>query len=190
MILAKALFIFLISTKAVFGYQKTFTVFDVRKTLPLNENQPVFKDYYINLGTDHGAKPGMVVTAFRRVPVIDIYRNQAQADLIIEVGKMKIIHSQNSMSVARVVSLAKEGSIPVVQFETIMIGDRVELGGQIPKENEPKDEMPPPPPNVKPDEIKKDAQNVKPSKPEVQQIPNVTVSSNSEVKQEAPKENK
>ena len=110
--------------------QKEFTVFEARKTLPLSDTAPVFKDYYVNMGVENGVTVGSVLSVFRKIPVIDIYTNKAPGDLIVEVAKLKVIHTQRSMSVARVYAEANPKSIPVVQFEKVMLGDRVELAGK------------------------------------------------------------
>lgn len=108
---------------------RTFAVFDVRKNLPLSNKETVQKDYYVNLGSDHGAKVGSVLSVKRRLPVIDMYRNQAQGDLVVEIAKLKVIHVQNSMSVGRVIYSANPKSIPVVPYESVMMGDQVEMTG-------------------------------------------------------------
>lgn len=107
--------------------KKSYTVFDIRRTIPLKNSDPVFRDYYINLGSDHGAQVGSEVRVYRRVPVVDIYRNRAQEDLKIEIGRLKVIHTQKTMSVARLFKKRRTKDTPVLKYETIMMGDRVEI---------------------------------------------------------------
>jgi hypothetical protein len=109
--------------------ENDFIVFDVRKTLPLNDTDPVYRDYYVNIGTETGVHAGSILAVYRRLPVIDVYRNKAQGDLVIPVGHLKVIHSQKTMSVCRIASIASEKQIPVVSYETVMMGDRVEIAG-------------------------------------------------------------
>lgn len=111
---------------------KDYSVFAIRKNLPLHDNEPIFRDYYINLGTDEGMRVGQYVAVKRRVPVIDIYRNKAQDDLIVPIAHLKVIHAQKSMCVARLASQVSPEQIPVVQFEQVMLGDRVELVEDLP----------------------------------------------------------
>jgi len=124
---------FIVSLLILFSFHieaqslRAFAVFDVRKSLPLTGKEGTFRDYYVNLGTDNGAKVGSILSVKRRLPVIDVYRNQAQGDLVVEIAKLKVIHSQASMSVGRIVSLVNPKSIPVVQYESVMMGDQVEL---------------------------------------------------------------
>ena len=121
----------LIHTSKAQGGQKEFTIFESRKNLPLADGIPVFRDYYVNMGVESGVKVGTILSVFRKVPVIDIYTNKAPGDLIVEVGQLKVIHTQKSMSVARIYSIANPKSIPVVQFEKAMLGDRVEISSTV-----------------------------------------------------------
>jgi hypothetical protein len=116
---------------------KQYTIFDIRRNLPLKENETVYRDYYVNLGADEGVKEGAILSVYRRVPVTDIYRNKTHADLVVPIGHMKVILAQKSMSVAREASLVDQAQIPVVQYEKIMLGDRVEVA-LAPTQQEPK----------------------------------------------------
>jgi hypothetical protein len=109
---------------------KEYTVFEVRKTLPLNDKQPVFYDYYVNMGTENGVKEGDDLAVYRKIPIIDIYRNKAQGDMVVEIARVKVIHVQKTMSVVRIIKKANPKKIPVVPFERIMMGDRVEQVAQ------------------------------------------------------------
>jgi hypothetical protein len=116
-----------ISLSAFAEHIAEYTVFDVRKSLPLNDNDKVYKDYYVNMGSDSGVRVGAELSVYRKVPVIDIYRNKAQGDLVIPVAKIKVIQVQKTMSVARLEHIASMSEIPVVDFEAVMMGDRVEI---------------------------------------------------------------
>jgi hypothetical protein len=106
---------------------KEYTVFDARKTLPLSDTQPVYRDYYVNMGVEAGVKVGSVLAVYRKIPVIDVYTNKVPGDLIVEVGKLQVIQTQRSLSVGRLLVQSNPKAIPVVQFEKVMLGDRVAL---------------------------------------------------------------
>ena len=112
--------------KAAFA-GKEFNIFDVRKNIPLNDEEPVYHDYYINMGIEDGIKVGNKLLVYRKTPVLDIYRNKAQADLIAPVAQLKIIHAQNSLSIARVLKVVDASRVPVQSQMAVMVGDRVEL---------------------------------------------------------------
>jgi len=127
-------FALLIPSSRAMAYEKEFTVFDMRKTLPLHDDDPVYRDYYVNIGSDSGVQVGAILAIYRHVPVIDIYRNKAEGDLVVPIGHMKVIQVQKSMSVCRVASIASEKQIPVVQYETVMMGDQVRVAENAPPE--------------------------------------------------------
>lgn len=104
-----------------------YSVFDLKQTVPLNNKQKVFRDYYVNLGSDQGAKAGSILAVYRRQGVVDYYRNTLHEDLLVPVAHMKIIQAGKTMSVARLASITPSKQIPVVEFNSVMMGDRVEL---------------------------------------------------------------
>jgi hypothetical protein len=109
------------------GWQKDFKIFDIRKNLPLNDEEPLVYDYYTSMGRDQGVEKGALLTVYRRVPVMDMYRNQSHDDMHIPVAKIQIIYADRTMSVGRVVKRADPDKIPVLEFSKIMAGDRVEF---------------------------------------------------------------
>ncbi len=104
------------------------TVFDVRKPIAMSKTEQTEKDFYINAGAESGIKKGNVVTVVRRMSLYDAYQNKSPGDLVVPIGKLRIIHVQKGMSVGRLYSLIDRENIPVVEFDGIMIGDRLDLG--------------------------------------------------------------
>ena len=52
------------------------TIFDVRKNLPMSDDEKVLRDFYINAGSEAGLATGMVITVQRRMPLYDSYQNR------------------------------------------------------------------------------------------------------------------
>ncbi|MCB0413899.1 MAG: hypothetical protein KDD50_06175 [Bdellovibrionales bacterium] len=107
--------------------ENDITIFDVRKTLVMDESEPSYKDYYLNGGSEIGLKPGMVVTVKRRRALYDGFQNKSLEELMVVVGKLKLIHVQKGVSVARLYSLFSRKNTPVLDYEYIMLGDQVDL---------------------------------------------------------------
>ncbi len=101
-------------------------IFDLRKSLPLEPDEPVYHDFYINAGTEAGFKKGMYVTVYRLVPIHDPLHNRQQGELQIEVAKLRVIHVARNLSVARLHSLLPDEERPALEFEAVMIGDRID----------------------------------------------------------------
>lgn len=105
------------------------TIFDVRKTLAMEPDEPTFHDFYINSGSDAGIKKGQYLPVVRQVPVHDPVQNKQQGMLSIPIGKLLIIHVERGLSVARLATELGNDERPSLEFESVMIGDRVDLRG-------------------------------------------------------------
>lgn len=119
----KYLWLFLIPTLA----WADLTIFDVRKNLPMSDSEPVYRDFIINGGTESGLSVGMVLTVQRRIPLYDNYQNRSAGDLSVKVAKIKIIHVQKGLAVARLHSEFTRESTPLLEDPYIMVGDLVDL---------------------------------------------------------------
>ncbi len=103
------------------------TIFDMRKPVTLSDSDPVYRDFYINGGIESGLQPGMLVNVQRKVTLYDNYQNRSPGELIVAVGKVKIIHAQKGISVARHYSDFDRKDRPTLEDEYIMIGDRLDV---------------------------------------------------------------
>lgn len=103
------------------------TIFDVRRTLPMSDDEKVLRDFYINGGSEQGLANGMVITVQRRLPLYDTYLNRSAGDLDLKVAKIKIIHVQKGLAVARLHSEFTRENAPLLEDNYIMVGDRLDL---------------------------------------------------------------
>lgn len=104
------------------------TIFDVRRPIAMSDHEKTYKDFYLNGGIEMGLKKGVILTVQRRVPLYNTLTNSSAGDLNIEVAKIKIIHVQNRLSVARLLNEPSRAEIPILEDSFILIGDRVDLG--------------------------------------------------------------
>ena len=111
----------------VFGAD--LNVIDVRRNIPLSDEAPVYKDFYINAGTDAGLKKNLVVTVTRKLAIRDATGTQNFGELDIPVGQLRIIASQGRVSVARLFKLIPRDEEPMLEQTGIMIGDKIEMEG-------------------------------------------------------------
>lgn len=102
-------------------------IFDVRRTLPLEPDEPVFHDFYINAGPEAGFKKGQYITAVRPVTIQDPVLNKQQAILDVTVGYLLVIQVQRGITVARLFGELLDEERPALEYESIMIGDRIDL---------------------------------------------------------------
>lgn len=104
-------------------------IFDVRKSLPMEPNEPSYHDFYINAGSEVGLKKGQYVPVQRALPIHDPVQNKQQAVLTVPVGKILVIHVERNMAVARLVTELGDDERPTLDYEAIMIGDRIDMKG-------------------------------------------------------------
>lgn len=103
------------------------TIFDVRRTLRMANTDPVYHDYYINGGKEAGLSVGMIITVTRKLPLYDNYQNHSAGDLNLKVAKVKIIHVQKGLAVARLQSEFTRENAPLLEDPFVMVGDELDL---------------------------------------------------------------
>ncbi len=103
------------------------TVIEIRKNLLLDAADISYKDYYLNGGAEVGLKEGMIVTLTRKLTLHNGPANKPVGDLVVPVGKLKIIFVQKRIAVARFFSTISRQNLPMLDYATVMIGDSVDL---------------------------------------------------------------
>lgn len=103
------------------------TIFDVRRTLAMSNDEKTYRDFYINGGSEAGLASGMVITVQRRLPLYDSYQNRSAGDLDLKVARIKIIHVQRGLAVARLHSEFTRDNAPMLEDNFVMVGDRLDL---------------------------------------------------------------
>lgn len=120
-------FTFCLIFMATLASANEITVFDVRKNFPMKNGEKVYRDYYINAGAESGLKRDMIVHVNRRRALYDAYQNRSLGNLLVPVGKLRVIHVQQGMSVARLYSTFSRENIPGLEYDFILVGDLVDM---------------------------------------------------------------
>lgn len=102
-------------------------IFDVRRSLPLEPNEPVYKDFYINAGPEAGFKKGVYISVVRPLPIHDPIQNKQQGTLNVPVGHLLVIHVDRGITVARLQDELGDEERPTLEFEGVMVGDKIDL---------------------------------------------------------------
>ena len=108
-------------------YAQEITIFDIRRPIAMSKNEKVEKDFFINAGKERGIKPGVEITVTRSLALYDVYLNRSPGNLVVPVGKLKIIHSQKGLSVGRLISTYSQENIPTLEYRAVMVGDKIDL---------------------------------------------------------------
>jgi hypothetical protein len=109
------------------GLQAAPMIFDVRINLPLEPDDATYHDFYINAGPEAGFKRGQYIMVVRPVPVHDPVQNKQQATLNIGVARLLVIHTEHGITVARLNSEFTDEDRPTLEYESVMIGDRIDV---------------------------------------------------------------
>ncbi len=101
-------------------------VYSVFRPLDLGEaGEETPKDFYVNMGTTNGLRPGAVLEVLRKVATYDLGSQKLYKDVILPVAKIKVIHVESNASIARLEKLAPVGLTPGLTHRAIMVGDLV-----------------------------------------------------------------
>lgn len=103
-------------------------VIQVKRNIPLSENEPVFKDYYLSGGSKSGLRVNLVVPVWRWINLRENSQGQDQSMKILEpVGWLKVIFVQEQFSVGRLYEAADYEQGPIFEQPGIMMGDIISL---------------------------------------------------------------
>lgn len=107
------------------------TIFDSRRPVSMSNGEVTYRDFYINGGIEEGLKKNMILNVERRLTLYDSYKNKTPSELMVEVGRVKIIHVQKGLSVARHYADFSRKVRPILENDYIMVGDKVDLGSAL-----------------------------------------------------------
>lgn len=113
-----------------FASAEGFQVFGVKNDYPMADGETRFRDVYVNMGTNQGIKKGSTLDAFRTVTTVDDLNRRVGKNISFKIAKLKVIHADQDIAVARVTSFEKADVTPTGSYRDVMVGDRVELGAK------------------------------------------------------------
>lgn len=102
-------------------------VIEIVKKVRLHKSEVVYPDFFINGGSKMGLDKGAVVSVVRRVPVHDPFQNASIGDFRIKVADVEIIHSDKDKAIARLIEIDRTAERPMVSYDSVMVGDRLDL---------------------------------------------------------------
>lgn len=112
------------------AHAEGFQVFGVKNDYPMADGEARFRDVYVNMGTNQGIKKGSTLDAFRTLTTVDDLNRRVGKNISFKVAKLKVIHAEPEIAVARVVSYEKADVTPTGTYRDVVVGDRVELGSK------------------------------------------------------------
>ena len=112
-------------------------IVEVKKSIPLSNEEEAYKDFYIKLNSNSGLKKNLVVKVLRKVEVKDTSL-KIVGDFKTVVGQLKLIQIDAKVAVAREYKLTSRLEEPVLEQIGIMVGDEVDLADSFVDSSKPK----------------------------------------------------
>jgi hypothetical protein len=104
-----------------------FFVTAVVRDVPMKSGEIQYKDYYINAGVNNGLRKGLFIEATRKLGAFDNINSKALGEAQIKVARLKLIHVDKTISIARLVKFYDKETTPLTGGEGVMIGDLIEV---------------------------------------------------------------
>ena len=102
-------------------------IIDVRRNIPLSDEEPIYKDFYLAGSDLKDLKRNQVVTVFRKIAIRDAAGVHSYGEIEIPVGQLTIIGIFNKIAVARETKLLSRNDLPMLEQIGIMTGDRIDV---------------------------------------------------------------
>lgn len=85
------------------------------------------KDFYVNMGTQHGLRMGASLDVLRRVSTYDVVNEQFYRDMTFPIAVLKVIHVESTASIARLERMLPADQAPSISPRAVMVGDLVRV---------------------------------------------------------------
>ena len=92
--------ILLLCLLSLSAHAEEISIVDMKRNITLTDEDPVYKDYYLNAGESSALRKNMVVNVKRKINIKD-RGTKTVGDFEALVGQLKIIHIGNKVSVGR-----------------------------------------------------------------------------------------
>lgn len=112
---------------SISSFADEISIIDIKRNIPLSDEAPIYKDFYLDAGSDFGLKKNQIVTVYRRMLVKDSTGLKTFGEFETPVGQLKIIALNNRVSIAREVKLISREEEAMLEQIGIMTGDRIAL---------------------------------------------------------------
>jgi len=110
-----------------YNHAADFFVTAIVRDVPMKSGETIYKDYYVNAGTNNGLRKGLVIEATRKLPGYDNINSKLLGDLSVKIARLKLIHVDKTISVARLMKFYDKDTTPLSGIDAVMIGDLIEV---------------------------------------------------------------
>lgn len=111
---------------ATMAMAKDYIIYSIAQDFPMGTpNEVLKKNYYIDMGANQGLKKGNTVDVYRNISVLDPYESKKRYNHKVKIGELKIIHSEETSSIANLSKFESDEDAPMLEVGGLMIGDVV-----------------------------------------------------------------
>jgi len=105
-----------------------FTVYSTYRPVDLGfPGETTNRDYFVNMGSNQGVKPGSYLRVMRKAPTYDMNNQKVFRDVTFPIARLKVIHVESNAAIARLHEYAPPDVTPGFSPRVVMVGDLVEL---------------------------------------------------------------
>ncbi len=108
---------------------RDYVVYSVSHELPMGDKEPskLRKNYYLNIGSEDGISIGTTMDVFRIISQTDQFRDKKMFNHKVKIGELQVLHAEPSTSIANIKKMYLDDSYPLLDIESVMIGDHVAI---------------------------------------------------------------
>ena len=120
--------IILLLFTATMSFAKDDIIYSITQDSPMGTpNEEIKKNFYLDMGEQHGIKEGSTVDVFRKISRLDPYQSKKRFNYTVKIGELNIIHSEENTSIASLNNLSTKSSPLLFEINNFMIGDTVQV---------------------------------------------------------------
>lgn len=109
------------------AHASEFMITSVIRDIPMKNGETVFKDFYINAGTNNGLRKGAFLDAVRKMAVYDNLNSKMTGDTQVKIARLRVIHVDQGYAIGRLVKMYEKENSPLPGVDAPMIGDLIEV---------------------------------------------------------------
>lgn len=125
----KKLFLTILFLSSHSSISKNYIVYSITQDISMGEkNEIIQKNYYVNIGSRQGVKPGTSLNVYRKVTKKNFLSKKEEYNHKIKIATLNVIHSESSSSIANLQTFFNEkDKHPRHEIEGVIIGDHISI---------------------------------------------------------------
>lgn len=107
---------------------RDYIIYSIVQNVPMGTpNEKVVKNFYINMGENHGIKPGSTLDVNRSLSRIDPYDGNKRHYYKVKVGELEVLHVEENAAITSLKNMDDAKKKLLFEYKSFMIGDNVKV---------------------------------------------------------------